>query len=186
MGHFHALGLVSVEMLGVVYIFASDLRTHLEQPKLNLDAVALRLMIITSFLLGATMILLSLSVSTLKQSAAAGLMGQVEWILAVTIALTLIPSMMMLFTCSLYLVSMDLVPFSQVGKLGAISRVRKFLGLTSTLILASFGSIFLVSLGTSSIWSWVLGGIAYTGSLIWVFMRFYYFSRFVYPRHSGQ
>ncbi|HLQ06600.1 MAG TPA: hypothetical protein VK126_02470 [Nitrososphaerales archaeon] len=47
----------------------------MEQPKLDADAANFRLTIITSLLLGATMISLSLDVSIIRQSAATGLMG---------------------------------------------------------------------------------------------------------------
>src|SRR2546427_2939078 len=51
----------------------------LEPPRLDADAANFRLTIITSFLLGATMISLSLNVSIIRQSAATGLMGTTEW-----------------------------------------------------------------------------------------------------------
>ncbi len=154
----------------------------MEQSAPNMDMVGLRLMIITSFLLGATMILLSLSVSTIKQSAASGSMSPLEWGLAVSIALTLIPSLIMLFASGMMLVTMDLGPFTLVDKLRVVARVRTFVALASTLILASFGSIFLVSLGTTSPWAWVLAGIGYAGSVAWLIVRGYYITRFVYLR----
>src|SRR5262245_60201701 len=108
------------------------------------------MMIITSFLLGATMILLSLNVSILKQTASSGLMGPVEWVLGASIVLTLVSSLIMLFMSSLMLVTMDLGSFNYDEKLRVIARARTFLGLTSFLTLASFGSTFIVGLGASS------------------------------------
>jgi hypothetical protein len=147
-----------------------------------MDMVGLRLMIITSFLLGATMILLSLSVSTISQSAALGSMGPLEWGLDVSIALTLIPSLITLSASGMMLVTMDLGPFVLAGKLRVVAQVRTFVALALTLILASFGSIFLASLGTESPWSWVFAAIGYAGSVAWLVVRGYYISRFVYSK----
>ncbi|TLX96686.1 MAG: hypothetical protein E6K96_05445 [Thaumarchaeota archaeon] len=137
----------------------------MEQPRLDADAANFRLTIITSFLLGATM--LSLDVSIIRQSAATGLMGTAEWLLAVSIALMLFSTLIMLFMSYVTLVTMYLAPFTQNEKFRMIARVRNYVGLSSVLIITSFGSTFLVSLGLSSPWSWLLGGIGYGSGILW-------------------
>jgi len=79
-------------------------------------------------------------------------------------------------------VTMDLTIFSHEEKLGVIRRVRALLGVTSFLILASFGSTFILSLGLSSPEAWVLGAVGYGGAISWGAIRGYYLARFVYPR----
>ena len=142
------------------------------------DAANFRLTIITSFLLGATMISLSLDVSIIRQSAATGLMGTAEWLLAVSIALMLFSTLIMLFMSYVTLVTMYLAPFAQDVKFRMIARVRNYVGLSSVLIITSFGSTFLVSLGLSSPWSWLLGGIGYGSGILWALLRGYYLARF--------
>ncbi len=154
----------------------------MEQPRQDVDAANFRLTIITSFLLGATMILLSLNVSTVKQSASAGLLGTVEWLLAVSIALMLFASLIMLFMSYVILVTMYLAIFTFNEKLRAIARARNLVGATSILILTSFGSTFLVSLGLSSPWSWLLGGIGYGSGVFWALLRGYYLTKVVNPK----
>ncbi len=61
---------------------------------------------INSFLLAATIISLSLNVSIIKQSATTGLMGTTEWLLAVSIALLLFSSLIMLFMSYVILATM--------------------------------------------------------------------------------
>ncbi len=85
----------------------------MEQPRLDVDAANFRLTIITSFLLGAPMISLSLDVSIIRQSAATGLMGTPEWLLAVSIALMLFTTLIMLFMSYVILVTMYLTVFNQ-------------------------------------------------------------------------
>ena len=150
----------------------------LEQPRLDADAANFRLTIITSFLLGATMISLSLDVSIIRQSAATGLMGTTEWLLAVSIALMLFSTLIMLFMSYVTLVTMYLAPFTQNEKFRMIARVRNYVGLSSVLIITSFGSSFLVSLGLSSPWSWLLGGIGYGTGILWALLRGYYLAKF--------
>src|SRR5712691_6609712 len=150
----------------------------LEQPRLDADAANFRLTIITSFLLGATMISLSLDVSIIRQSAATGLMGTIEWLLAVSIALMLFSTLIMLFMSYVTLVTMYLAPLTQNEKFRIIARVRNYVGLSSVLIITSFGSTFLVSLGLSSPWSWLLGGIGYGSGILWALLRGYYLAKF--------
>ena len=85
----------------------------LEQPRLDADAANFRLTIVTSLLLGAAMISLSLDVSVIRQSAASGLMGTTEWLLSVSIALVLFSMLIMLFMSYMTLVTMYLAPFTQ-------------------------------------------------------------------------
>ena len=120
---------------------------------MDIDAASFRLTILTSFLLGATMITLSLNVSIIKQSLVSGLMGTTEWLLAVSIALMLFSTLIMLFMSYVILATIPLAFFTLSEKLGRIAKVRFFIGLASVLILTSFGSTFLVSLGLSSPWS---------------------------------
>jgi hypothetical protein len=128
------------------------------------------------------MISLSLDISIIKQSAATGIMGTTEWLLAVSIALTLFSSLIMLFMSYVILATMPLALFTLSEKLRKIAKVRFFLGLSSILILTSFGSTFLVSLGLSSPWSWVLGGIGYGSGILWALLRGYYLTKFVNPK----
>jgi len=73
---------------------------------------------------------------------------------------------------------MYLAPFTQNEKFRMIARVRNHAGLSSVLIIASFGSTFLVSLGLSSPWSWLLGGIGYGSGILWALLRGYYPAKF--------
>jgi hypothetical protein len=156
----------------------------MEQPKLDLDAANFRLTIITSFLLGATMISLSLDVSTIRQSAATGTMGSIEWLLVLSIVLMLFSTLIMLFMSYVILVTMYLAAFTQSEKHRSIARARNLVGASSILILTSFGSTFLVSLGLSSPWSWLLGGIGYGAGLFWALLRGYYLNRFWHSKRK--
>ena len=149
---------------------------------MDIDAASFRLTIITSFLLGATMVTLSLNVSIIKQSVVAGLMGTTEWLLAVSIALMLFSTLVMLFMSYVILATIPLALFTLNEKLSRIAKVRFFVGLASFLILASFGSTFLVSLGLSSPWSWLLGGIGYGSGILWALLRGFYLTRCVNPK----
>ncbi len=115
-----------------------------EQPGSQIDAANFRLMIITSFLVAATMLLLSLNVSIIKQRATAGPMGFIDWLLAGSIALMLFPSLVMLLMSSVMLVTMYVAVYTQDEKVIIVKRARKLLGLSSVLIPSSFGSTFLV------------------------------------------
>jgi hypothetical protein len=137
---------------------------------------------INSFLLAATIISLSLNVSIIKQSATTGLMGTAEWLLAVSIALFLFSSLIMLFMSYVILATMYLTPLTQSEKLERVGWARTLLGVASILIPTSFGSTFLVSLGRSSPWSWLLGGIGYGSGIFWALLRGYYQIKFVRPK----
>src|SRR5260370_36202791 len=125
-----------------------SLPNSLEQPRLDVDAANFRLTIITSFLLGATMISLSLDVSIIRQVAAAG-PTTIEWLLVSSIPLMLFSTLVMLFGSYVILVTMYMAPFTQSEKMSMIARVRTLVGLSSILIFTSFGSTFLVSRGWS-------------------------------------
>jgi hypothetical protein len=148
------------------------------EPRLDLDAANFRLTIITSFLLGATMVSLSLDVSIIRQAAMAPTMGIVEWLLTVSIALMLFSTLIMLFLSYVTLVTMYLAIFTQDEKLRVVHRARNLVGAASILIVTSYGSTFLVSLGLTSPWSWLLGGIGYGSGLLWALLRGYTLSRF--------
>ncbi len=154
----------------------------MEQPKLDVDAANFRLMIITSFLVGATMILLSSNISVIRASAASTSIGVGEELLIVSIALLLFSSLIMLFMSSIILVTMYLGMFTFQEKLEKIAKARTMLGLSSIFIPASFGSMFLVALGLSSPLSWTLGVIGYGAALVLALLRRYYLGKFVYPR----
>src|SRR5437867_13048124 len=87
-------------------------QVSLEQPKLDVDAANFRLMIITSFLVGATMMLLSSNISLIRVIAASGSNGLVEDLLIVGIALWLLFALIMLFMSSLIIVTMYLGLFT--------------------------------------------------------------------------
>jgi len=148
-------------------------------PRLDVDSANFRTTIITSFLLGATMIDLSLNISIIKQSAASGLMGTGEWLLAVSVALMLFSILIMLFMCYVILATMYLAPLPLAEKLRRVGWARTLLGVSSFLILTSFGSTFLVAFGLSSPWSWVFGAIGYGSGAIWAILRAYYQIKFV-------
>jgi hypothetical protein len=152
-----------------------------ERLRPDVDAANFRLMIITSFLVAATMILLSLNVSVIRQSALGGQMGTAEWLLAASIVLFLFPSLVMLLMASVVLVSMYLAVFSYEEKTRIVGRARTLLGLASILIPTSFGSTFLVSLGLSSPWTWLFGAIGYGSGVSWALFRGFYLTRFVHP-----
>jgi len=139
-------------------------------------------MIITSFLVASTTVLLTLNVSIIRQSAMAGLLGPVEWLLAGSIALTLLPSLIMLLFSSVMLVTMYLAAFAQDEKLQIIARARTFLGVSSILILTSFGSTFLVSFGLNSPGAWFFGSVGYGSGVSWALLRGYYLTKFGHPR----
>jgi hypothetical protein len=127
------------------------------------------------------MILLSLNASIIKQSASAGALGVVEWLLALSVALMLFSAMIMLFMSYVILQTMYLVPFTSSEKLKRIGWARTLLGTASVLIPTSFGSTFLVSLGLSNPWSWVFGAVGYGSGIIWALLRGYYLRKFVHP-----
>ena len=160
----------------------SKANRSMEQPSSQIDAANFRLMIITSFLVAATMILLSLNVSIIKQSATAGHMGLIEWLLAGSIALMLLPSLIMLLMSAVILVAMYLAVYTQEEKVRIVARARTLLGLASVLIPTSFGSTFLVSLGLDSPGSWFFGGVGYGSGIFWAALRGYYLTRFVHPK----
>jgi len=153
-----------------------------DQPKIDVDAANFRATIITSFLLGATMINLSLNVSIIKQSAAVGTMGTTEWLLAVSVALMLFATMIMLFLSYVILQTMYLAALPLDLKLRRVGWVRTLLGISSFFIPTSYGSTFLVSFGLSSQWSWVFGGIGYGSGIVWAALRGYYQLRVVRPK----
>ena len=157
----------------------------MEQPRPDIEAAAFRLTIITSFLLGATMVTLSLNTSILKQTVAAGALETTQWLLAVSLALMLFSTLVMLFMCYVILASMPLAMLALERKLRRIDAVRTLVATSAFLIIASYGSTFLVSLGLTSPWSWVLAAIAYGSGILWVIARWYYLARFVNPsRHA--
>ncbi len=141
-----------------------------------------RLMIITSFLVASTTVLLTLNVSIIRQSALAGLLGPIEWLLAASIALMLLPSLIMLLFSSVILVTMYMAAFAQDEKLRIIARARTFLSVSSILILTSFGSTFLVSFGLNSPGAWFFGSVGYGSGVFWALLRGYYLTRFIHPR----
>ncbi len=151
----------------------------IDQPRIDVDSANFRTTIITSFLLGATMIDLSLNISIIKQSAASGLMGTGEWLLAVSVALMLFSILIMLFMCYVILATMYLAPLPLGEKVRRVGWARTLLGTSSFLILTSFGSTFLVAFGISSPWSWVFGGIGYGSGIVWAVLRGYYQIKFV-------
>ncbi len=154
----------------------------MEQPRIDVDAANFRLMIITSFLVASTTVLLTLNVSLIRQSAMAGLLGPIEWLLAASIALMLLPSLIMLLFSSVILVTMYLAPFAQNEKLKIIAKARIFLGVSSILILTSFGSTFLVGFGLNSPGAWFFGSVGYGSGVFWALLRGYYLTRLVHPR----
>ncbi len=154
----------------------------MEQPRIDVNAATLRLMIITSFLAGSTTVLLTLNVNVIRQSATTGQPGLAEWLLVASILLMLLSSLIMLLMSSVMLGTMYLAPFAQAEQLRIIAKQRTFLGLSSTLILTSFGSTFLVSFGLNSPGGWFLGSIGYGSGLLWALLRGYYLKRFVHPR----
>src|SRR6266540_859455 len=103
----------------------------IERQRIDVDSANLRLMIITSFLVGATMILLSSNISLIRQSPTSGSAGLVEGLLIVSIALLLFSSLIMLFTSAIILVTMYLGLFTFEEKLGRIAMARTLLGLSS-------------------------------------------------------
>jgi hypothetical protein len=155
-----------------------------DQPRIDVDSANFRTTIITSFLLGATMVDLSLNISIIKQSATSGLMGTAEWLLAVSVALMLFSIMIMLFLCYVINATMYLVPLPLEEKVRRVGWARSLLGISSFLILTSFGSTFLVAFGLSSPWSWVFGAIGYGSGLVWALLRGYYQIKFVRPRQN--
>jgi ABC-type Fe3+-siderophore transport system permease subunit len=133
----------------------------LEQPRVDVDSANFRATIITSFLLGATMILLSLNVSVIKQNASASVLGTTEWWLALSVMVMLFAAMIMLFLSYVILQTMYLAPFASSEKLTRVAWARAMLGTASFLIPTSFGSTFLVGFGVSNPGAWVFGGVGY-------------------------
>jgi hypothetical protein len=152
-----------------------------DQPKIDTDSANFRLTIITSFLLGATMIDLSLNVSIIKQGVTAAQAGPADWVLALSIALMLFATMLMLFLSYVILATMYLAPLPLTEKLRRVGWARTLLGVSSFLIPTSFGSTFLVSLGLSSPWSWAFGAIGYGSGAVWAAVRWYYQVKVVRP-----
>src|SRR6267143_1064848 len=150
-----------------------------DQPRIDVDSANFRTTIITSFILGATMVDLSLNISIIKQSAASGLLGTGEWLLAVSVALMLFSIMIMLFLSYVILATMYLVALPLAEKVRRVSWARTLLGTSSFLILTSFGSTLLVAFGLSSPWSWVFGAIGYGSGIVWAVLRGYYQIKFV-------
>jgi hypothetical protein len=53
-----------------------------EQPRVDVDGATLRMMIILSFLVASTMILLALNVNIIRQSAIAGELDSLGWLVS--------------------------------------------------------------------------------------------------------
>ena len=154
----------------------------MEQPRVDVDNANFRATIITSFLLGATMILLSLNVSVIRQNASAWALGTTEWWLALSIAVMLFAAMIMLFMSYVILQTMYLAPFTSNEKLTRVAWARTLLGTASILIPTSFGSTFLVSFGVSNPGAWVFGAVGYGSGITWALVRGYYLRKYVHPR----
>jgi len=155
-----------------------------EQPKIDPEAATLRMMIISSFLVSSTMVLLALNVNIIRQSALAGQLDFTGWLIAASIPLMLLAILVMLFMSAVMLVTMYLVPMTLAEKLRVVGRARTFFGLSSILILTSFGSTFLVSFGLESPWSWSLGAMGYGSGLIWALLRGYYLAKVLRPKQA--
>ena len=159
----------------------------MEQPaRADPDNANFRATIITSFLLGATMILLSLDVSTIRQSASAGLLDTTGWLISLSAALMLFGAMIMLFLSYVILQTMYLAPFTSNEKLKRIAWARTLLGTASFLIPTSFGSTFLVTFGLSNPWSWLFGAVGYGSGVVWALVRGLYLRRYIHPRMKNE
>lgn len=157
-----------------------------EQPVSHVDAANFRLMIITSFLVAATMILLSLNVSIIRESATSGQPGLIEWLLAGSIVLMLFPALIMLLMASVVLVTMYVAVYTPDEKVRIIARARNLLALASILIPTSFGSTFLVSLGIDSPWSFFFAAVGYGSGIFWALLRGYYLKSFVQTKQRQE
>lgn len=128
------------------------------------------------------MITLSLNVSLIKQAFVAGVLGTSQWLLATSIVLMVFSAMLLLLLGFVILVN---TPLAQVDLHEVLRRLdigRLFLATSAFLLMASYGSVFLISFGLSSPWAWALGVIAYGGAVVFVVIRTYLLTKFATRR----
>lgn len=154
----------------------------MEPSRGDAEQVAFRLTLTNAFLLSATMITLSVNVSLIKQAFVAGVLGTSQWLLVVSIILMMFSALILLFMGFVILVNTPLARVDLHEVLRRIDMVRLFLAVSGFMLLASYGSVFLISFGLTSPWSWVLGGIAYASAVLFLILRSYYLSRFATRR----
>ncbi len=150
----------------------------MEPSRADAEQVAFRLVLTTAFLFSATMITLSLNISLVRQAFVAGALGTFQWLLATSIVLMMFSAMILLFMNFVILVN---TPLAQVGLQELLRRLdlgRLFIATSAFLLMASYGSVFLISFGLFSPWAWTLCAIAYGGAVVFVVLRTYFLSRF--------
>ncbi len=150
----------------------------MEPSRADAEAVAFRLTLTNAFLLSATMITLSVNVSLIKQAFVAGTIGIPQWLLVTSIILMMFSAMVLLFMGFVILVNTPLARVDLHEVLRRIDNVRLFLAVSGFMLLASYGSVFLISFGLASPWSWVLSGIAYFSAIAFLVLRRYYLSKY--------
>ncbi len=154
----------------------------MEPSRADVEQVAFRLILTTAFLFSATMITLSLNVSSIKQAFVAGVLGTSQWLLATSIVLMMFSAMILLLLGFVILVN---TPLAQVDLHEVLRRLdfgRLFIATSAFLLMASYGSLFLISFGLSSPWAWTLSVIAYGGAAVFVVIRTYLLSKFATRR----
>jgi hypothetical protein len=157
----------------------------LEPSRADAEAVAFRLTLTNAFLLSATMITLSLNISLIKQAFVAGALGTSQWLLVVSIVLMMFSALVLFFLNFVILVN---TPLAQVGLdevLRRIDMARLFVATSGSLLLASYGFLFLISFGLSSPWSWFLSAIAFVSAIVFVVVRHRFLSKFATRKLSA-
>ncbi len=144
----------------------------------------MRLTLVSAFVFSATMITLSLNVSLIKQAFVAGTVGPSQWLLASLVLLMMFSAMILLVMCFVILGNTPLAQVDVQAVLRRLEIARLYIGVSAFMILASYGSIFLISFGLSSRFSWTLSGIGYGAAVALVLARRYHLSRFVTRRLS--
>jgi hypothetical protein len=150
----------------------------LEHSRADAEAVAFRLTITNAFILSATMITLSLNTSLIRQAFVAGVLGTPQWLLVTSIILMMFSALILLFLCFVILVNTPLAKIDLDEVLRRIDTGRLYVAASAFMLLASYGSLFLVSFGLSSPWSWVLSTIAYGSAIAFVVLRRYHLTKF--------
>jgi hypothetical protein len=150
----------------------------LEHSRADAEAVAFRLTLTNAFLLSATMITLSLNTSLIKQAFVAGTLSTPQWLLVTSIILMMFSALILLFLCFVILVNTPLAKIDLDEVLRRIDTGRLYVATSAFMLLASYGSLFLISFGLSSARSWVLSAIAYGSAIVFVVLRRHYLSKF--------
>ncbi len=132
------------------------------------------------------MITLSLNISLIKQAFVAGTLGTTQWLLAVSIVLMMFSALILFFMCFVILVNTPLAQVDIHEILRRLDTARAYIATSGFLLLASYGSVFLISFGLASGWTWAMSAIAYGAAVLFLVLRRRHLSKFATRTLSSQ